>query len=118
MELIKKNIHRNRQKGKTVTQVTLDDDFIVPDTKEDVEALILDSNEVEVEESRLMGNRCAVKGRLQFHLLYHTQKNRSVDNMEGALPFEEFINGRGGIPGECGVGQPVHRNGADRRTDP
>ena len=76
MELIKKNIHRNRQKGKTVTQVTLDDDFIVPDTKEDVEALILDSNEVEVEESRLMGNRCAVKGRLQFHLLYHTQKNR------------------------------------------
>ena len=92
MELIKKNIHRNRQKGKTVTQVTLDDDFIVPDTKEDVEALILDSNEVEVEESRLMGNRCAVKGRLQFHLLYHTQKNRSVDNMEGALPFEEFIN--------------------------
>lgn len=92
MELIKKNIHRNRQKGKTVTQVTLDDDFIVPDTKEDIEALILDSNEVELEESRLMGSRLAVKGRLHFRILYHTQKNRSVDNIQGALSFEEFIN--------------------------
>lgn len=92
MELIKKTIHRNRQKGRVVTQVTLDDDFIVPDTKEDMEALILDRSEVELEESRLMGNRCSVKGQLHFWILYHTQKNRSVDNMAGSLPFEEFVN--------------------------
>lgn len=92
MELIKKNIHRNRQKGRVVTQVTLDDDFIVPDTKEDMEALILDCADVELEENRLMGSRCAVKGRLHFHVLYHTQKNRMVDSMEGTLPFEEFVN--------------------------
>lgn len=92
MELIKKNIHRNRQKGRIVTQITLDDDFIVPDTKEDMEALILDNGDVELEETRLMGNRCAVRGRLYFHVLYHTQKNRMVDSMEGILPFEEFVN--------------------------
>ncbi|MCI8400909.1 MAG: DUF3794 domain-containing protein [Lachnospiraceae bacterium] len=92
MDLITRNIHRNRQKGRTVTQVTLDDDFIVPDTKEDMEALILDSAAVELEDTRLMGTRLAVKGRLVFRVLYHTQKNRMVDNMEGALPFEEFVN--------------------------
>ena len=62
MELIKKNIHRNRQKGRVVSQVTLDDDFIVPDTKEDMDALILDGNNVEIGESRIMGSRCVVKG--------------------------------------------------------
>lgn len=92
MELIKKNIHRNWQKGRTVTQVTLDDDFIVPDAKEDMEALILDSADVELEESRLMSGRCAVKGRLFFHVLYHTQKDKMVDSMEGTMPFEEMVN--------------------------
>ena len=43
MELIKKQIHMNRWKGKTVTQITLDEDFIVPDTLEDMEQVILDT---------------------------------------------------------------------------
>ena len=37
MELIKKQIHMNRWKGNAVTQITLDEDFIVPDTLEDME---------------------------------------------------------------------------------
>ncbi len=92
MELIKKNIHRNRQKGRVVSQITLDDDFIVPDTKEDMEALILDGNDVEIAESRIMGSRCMVKGQLSFCVLYHAQKSRMVDNVEGAIPFDEAVN--------------------------
>ena len=92
MELIKKNIHRNRQKGRVVSQVTLDDDFIVPDTKEDMDALILDGNNVEIGESRIMGSRCVVKGQLAFRVLYHAQKSRMVDNVEGAIAFDETIN--------------------------
>ena len=92
MELIKKNIHRNRQKGRVVSQVTLDDDFIVPDTKEDMDALILDGNNVEIGESRIMGSRCVVKGKLAFRVLYHAQKSRMVDNVEGAIAFDETIN--------------------------
>ena len=42
MELMKKNIHMNRQKGNAVSQITLDDDFIVPDTMDDVSQVILD----------------------------------------------------------------------------
>ena len=41
MELIKKQIHMNRWKGNAVTQITLDEDFIVPDTLEDMEQVIL-----------------------------------------------------------------------------
>ena len=42
LELEKQNLHRNRLKGQTGTQVTLDDDFIVPDTMSDVGEIILD----------------------------------------------------------------------------
>lgn len=94
MELTKTNIHRNRQKEQVISQVTLDDDVIVPDTKADVEAVILDCAEVELEETRLMGNRLIVRGRLYFRVLYHAQKSRMVDSLEGALPFEEALNVR------------------------
>ncbi len=36
LELVKKQIHRSRLKGSAATQVTLDDDFIVPDAMEDI----------------------------------------------------------------------------------
>lgn len=35
IELIKKEIHMNRQRGAAVSQLTLDDDFIVPDALDD-----------------------------------------------------------------------------------
>ena len=43
MELIKKQIHMNQWKGNAVTQITLDEDFIVPDTLEDMDQVILDN---------------------------------------------------------------------------
>lgn len=92
MELTKTNIHRNRLKEQVISQVTLDDDVIVPDSKADVESVILDCADVEVEESRLMANRLMVRGRLYFRVLYHAQKSRTVDSIEGSLPFEENIN--------------------------
>ena len=42
MELVKKQIHMNRWKGNVTTQVTLDDDFIVPDTMDDMAQVLLD----------------------------------------------------------------------------
>lgn len=92
MELTKTNIHRKRQKEQVISQVTLDEDVIVPDAKADVEAVILDCAEVDLEEVRLMGNRLMVRGRLYFRVLYHAQKSRMVDNIEGSLSFEETIN--------------------------
>ena len=41
MELVKKQIHMNRVKGRASTQITLDDDFIVPDTLDDMAQVLL-----------------------------------------------------------------------------
>ena len=64
LDLLKKNIHMNRQKGNVATQLTLDDDFIVPDTMDDVEQIILATGEVQVESSKNQGDRVIVRGNL------------------------------------------------------
>ena len=53
MELIKKYIHMNREKGKAVTQITLDDDFNLPDTKPDLIRIILEKGEISLDEATI-----------------------------------------------------------------
>ena len=55
MELIKKQIHMNLWKGNVTTQITLDDDFIVPDTLDDMEQVMLDTGEIQIETVKNQG---------------------------------------------------------------
>ena len=49
MELVKNRIHMNQFKGNASTQITLDDDFIVPDTLDDMAQVMLRSGEIQIE---------------------------------------------------------------------
>ena len=40
MELLKKHIHMNRRRGNVTSQMTLDDDFNVPDSMDEVEEIL------------------------------------------------------------------------------
>ena len=64
LELEKQNLHRNRLKGQTGTQVTLDDDFIVPDTMSDVGEIILDCGSLQLEPVKVQRERVTVRGKL------------------------------------------------------
>lgn len=92
MELIKKNIYMNKLKGKTVTQITLDDDFNVPDSKMDMEQIILDRGELRLDESRPMNDKVSLSGRLKFDVLYSTPASGSLESMSGEIPFDELVN--------------------------
>lgn len=61
MELIKKQIHMNRWKGNAVTQITLDEDFIVPDTLEDMEQVILEQAHIQGENVKTQEEKITVK---------------------------------------------------------
>ena len=91
MELVKKHIHMNRQKGSVTSQMTLDDDINVPDTMDDVEQLILDSGEIQTEPAKNQGERVVIKGKLNFRILYRTPEGQ-VQTLAGNLPFEENVN--------------------------
>ena len=84
LELVKKNIHMNRWKGNATSQITLDDDFIVPDTMDDVDQVILDSGEIVIESVKNQGERVLVRGKMDFNVLYRKSEG---DCRLWAVPF-------------------------------
>ena len=59
----------SRQKNRVTSQMTLDDDFNVPDSMDDVEQLILQNGEIVIESVRKQGEKAVVKGKLAFRVL-------------------------------------------------
>ncbi len=91
MELIKKQIHMNQFKGNVTTQITLDDDFIVPDTMDDMAQVMLDTGEIQIESVKNQGDKVAVKGKLEFQVLYR-REGGGLQTLGGSIPFDETIN--------------------------
>lgn len=82
MELIKKQIHMNRWKGNAVTQITLDEDFIVPDTLEDMEQVILEQAHIQGENVKTQEEKITEKqfGKMEF--IIGTKKSEILDTDE------------------------------------
>ena len=74
MELMKKQIHMNRIKGRASTQITLDDDFIVPDTMDDMAQVLLSTGDILVEALKPGTERVQIKGKLEFQVLYRKEE--------------------------------------------
>lgn len=99
MELVKQKMQITWNKGKTVTQLTLDDDFNVPDSKEDIDRIMKYEGTITSENIRVSEGKAGVKGKLNFRLLYGgAGEENSVHSMKGSIPFEEIINMEGLLP--------------------
>ena len=93
MELIKKNIHMNKLKCKSTLQLTLDDDFNVPDVKPDIDQIITEQGEVKINDIKATNGKLLVKGVLKFNVLYLCSQNQKpIHNISGEIPFDEMIN--------------------------
>ena len=66
MELRKKNVRMNKRKCKSNLQITLEDDFNVPDTKPDVDRIVTEEGNIEITESNILNGKLMVKGILNF----------------------------------------------------
>ena len=51
MELSKTKLHSCREKGKAASQITLDDDYNVPDYRPDIVKVIKESGELKIDEA-------------------------------------------------------------------
>ncbi|MDD3172787.1 MAG: DUF3794 domain-containing protein [Herbinix sp.] len=93
MELIKKNIHMNKLRCKSTLQLTLDDDFNVPDVKPDIDQIITEQGEIKINDIKSMNGKLIVKGVLGFNVLYLSAGDqRPIHNISGEIPFDEVIN--------------------------
>ncbi len=96
MEIVKRNMQLTCSKGRSITQITIDDDFNVPDVKEDVERIIKYDGNVQTEQVRVLENRAGIKGKLAFRVLYG--EGNAIHSVKGIIPFEETMNVDGLIP--------------------
>lgn len=93
VELIKKNIHMNKLKCKSSLQLTLDDDFNVPDVKPDIYKIIKEQGAIRIDDVKMMNGKLMVKGALNFNMLYFSDENtRPVHSISGEVPFDEIIH--------------------------
>ncbi len=93
MELIKKNVHMNKLKCQSSLQLTLDDDFNVPDVKPDIYKIIKEQGAIKINDVKMSNGKLMVKGALYFNMLYLSDENvRPVHNMSGEVPFDELVH--------------------------
>ena len=96
MELVRKNIHMDRIKGQASTQITLEDDINISDSKPDASKLIYDRGNVVLEEVKVTEDHITLRGKLQFLVMYLTEGEQPMPaSMDGSLSFEEQIYAEG-----------------------
>lgn len=99
MELIEKQLKTTAVKAEKQIQITLDEDKNVPDTKIDIEKIILSKGNIKIQESEIMVDRIRVNGELEGEVLYlGTDGNSRCSVMEFAIDFEEYFHIESVVP--------------------
>lgn len=93
MELSTIKLHSMRQIGKAESQITLDDDYNVPDYRPDIVKIIREQGELKLDEVKPAPGAVWIKGKLIFRVLYRSdQENGKISCLKGELPFQEKLN--------------------------
>lgn len=93
MELKKVKLHRSQEKVTAVSQITLDDDYNVPDYRPDIVKVLKQAGELRFDEVKAANGAAWVKGRLVFRVLYRSdQENGKISCLRGEIPFQEKLN--------------------------
>ncbi len=92
MELRKRNVHCSRIGKRMIHQFFVDDDYNVPDAKNDVLRIVQGEGHVKTENIERMENYLRITGKLYFQVLYVTDEvEPKLAAVEGRLPFEEMV---------------------------
>ncbi len=82
-----------KQIGKAESQITLDDDYNVPDYRADIVKIIREQGELKLEEVKPAAGAVWIKGKLIFKILYRSdQESGKISCLKGELPFQEKLN--------------------------
>ena len=103
MEIQKKEYRIIRQKSCAASQITLDEDYNVPDSRPDVGRMIQKKGSVQIQKVKVQEGRAGLTGRLAFCLLYVSDdEERRIHSLDGVIPLDETLNLEGLHDGEIG----------------
>lgn len=92
MELERKYVTLNRQKGKAVSQITLEEDLNVPDQKPDIFRIVHRQGEFRPDEIKGEEGKVKVRGIFLYRILYIGEGNdRMPEALEGSIPVDETV---------------------------
>lgn len=107
MDFLYRNVHMEQKKWEAATQMTIEEDINVPETKGDCLVILLKDTTLQVEETRAGRDQVVVKGCLQYQILYETGDGGRLEQLTGNLPFEEVIHVNGAVPGDMAMTRGV-----------
>ena len=93
MELERQVLHKNREVGRAFSQMTLDDDYNLPDFKPDLTKVIKERGKIHLDEIHVNNGHVWFKGVLEFDILYRTDlDSRKINCLNGEISFQESLS--------------------------
>lgn len=93
MELERQVLHKNREVGRAFSQMTLDDDYNLPDFKPDLTKVVKERGKIHLEEIHVNNGHVWFKGILEFDILYRTDlDSRKINCLNGEIAFQESLS--------------------------
>lgn len=93
MEFCKNDIHTYVLKASKYSQMTVDDDFNIPDYKEDIDKIIASNGHILMEGVSAEDGKVKVTGVVCFKTVYKTVGEAAgIEVYEGEIPFEDYVN--------------------------
>ena len=101
MELKQHLIHRKYCKAEAKTQITIGEDYSVPDGKPDVASILQKKAELRVDEVHTEKGKLKLRGVLKVWVLYLAERSGEVANcLEMEFPFDENLYMEGAANGD------------------
>lgn len=93
MEILKKGITIDKKIGKETSQVLVEGDIIVPDTKPDIDMVLEANGSAYIDSKDIVNDRVTFKGNLDINVLFIAKgENKPIYNMQSTYPINDFIN--------------------------
>lgn len=101
MELKQNPIHRNYTKAQARSQITIGDDYSVPEGKPDVGEILQKKAELQINEVHTEKGKIRIQGTLKLWILYLTERSReAVAGLTAEIPFDEILYMEGAASGD------------------
>lgn len=101
MELKQHLIHRKYQKAKAGNQITIGEDYSIPEGKPDVAKILQKKAELEIEEVHTEKGKIKIRGKIKLRVFYLAERASEIaDCLETEFPFDESLYIEGAVTGD------------------
>lgn len=101
MELVRKNIHMDFCGNHTSTQVSMEDDFVIPDVKPDIREVVFSHCQVKLDDTKVTADHVGIQGDMEVSVLYQTDGTAKVlARVQKTIPIREEIYMEGVAAGD------------------